>query len=137
MLRSWYKHRKAQPMQQIVHARQLITHAELLFEDANDVATAQRAYAILLGVRTRSGKHALLEGFVLFPWQPRRPARRRLGTDRRQSVVTIHIAPALHEAARTTQHLHDRGCRLARNRQFNGAQTITLFGMSGETDQML
>lgn len=119
-------------MQQVVHAVERVSHAELAFQNVDEVPAAQRAYAVFI---PRSVQHTPLERLVLFDRQPRRTTRRRLRHDRLQTVISVRIAPALHEAARSPEHPHDVQCLLSSDRQLHRPQTITLLGVAGLADQ--
>ena len=120
-------------MQQVVHPRQLVTHQELLFEDADQVPASQHAHAVIFG---RPGEHALPERLVLLRRQLRGSARRGLGRHRRQAMIAVGVAPALHEPARSAQHPHDVRCGFPGGRQPHRPQPVTLFGVTGPSDQI-
>ena len=121
-------------MQQVVHAVERVSHAELTLENLDEVASPQCAHAV--GILW-PGQHALTERLVLFNRQLRRWARRGLRLHRPQAVVAIGVAPALHKAARSAQHPHDRQRRFAGDRQRHRPQPVTLLGVVSLTDQLL
>ena len=96
MLRARREHDKTQPRQQVVHPREFVRNAELLFEDADDVCAAERADTVLFG---RPVEHALSERFVLFGRQRGRLAGLFDWSDGLESVVAVGVAPSLHEAS--------------------------------------
>ena len=96
MLRPRREHRETQPSEQVVEPRKFVRHAELLLENAEHVAAAQRAHTVLFA---RPFKDALSERLVLFRLQPCRPSGLLDRSHRVEAVVTIDVAPPLHKAS--------------------------------------
>jgi len=91
-----HEHRKVEPMQQFIDAREEVLHAKLSFEDGDTVAAPQRADAVGLD---RSSQYTPFERLVPLGRQACRATRRRLGGHRLQSAIALDVAPALNEAA--------------------------------------
>ncbi len=134
MLRSWRQDREVESVQQFVNARKGILYTELRFQDGNTIATSQRTNPVSFG---GSSQHSLLERFVLLGLQASRATGRRLYRHSLQAMIAISVAPALNEAARSIEHLHDSLRLLAGDRKLDRTQSVTLFGVSRLADQLL
>ena len=96
MLRPRREHRETQPAEQVVEPREFVRHAELLLEDAEHVAAAQRAHIVLFA---RPLEDALSERFVLFRHQLCRPSGLLDRSHRVETMVAVDIALPLHKAS--------------------------------------
>lgn len=109
-------------------------HAELVLENALHVASAECADAVVLGGPVED---ASPEGLVPVGRECGRATRLLDGADGVEAVVAIDVAPALDEAAGSSEGVLDVGGLLTIDGEADRTVAVSLLGVGLGADQMV